>query len=338
MAAVLVAGAGLFVAGPAQAAPPDTHGFVLWNGGFTVPSGTWPPATTVTPTIPGRYRILFPGQAAPGGVVHVTPVNDAARWCQAVKWGASGADELVYVDCYQPGGIRVPTAFSAFFESRSSGTTGQFGYVFTDPSGFIVSEFNSAGAGNGVTPIGPGLWEVTLKGLATPGPVDGGIQVTAVSGGPARCKVAKWASSTSDQLVVVACFDASGLPLNTAFTLTYQYEVSLYGAVAPPKYFGYAWDVPPAGPPTTNFNSQVGLGLNAIVPAGPGLTLVVFPQLAVLPDNIQVTAFGSGPEYCGLLTSWTHSGTDTVVRDVSCYDSAGNRTTTGFLISANSQF
>jgi hypothetical protein len=211
--------------------------------------------------------------------------------------------------------------------------------VFADPSGLVLSEYNSAGAGNGVTVVGPAQWAVTLKGLGTPGPVDGGIQVTAVNSSvPARCKVIKWASSPSDQLIYVACFDASGAPFKTAFTLTYQYEQSLYGAAWPPKYFGYAWNAPPTGPASTNANSQTGPGTNTIVPAGLGLSLVTFPRLAVLPDTIQVTAIGPGPEYCGLLTFWAHLGPDTVVRDVSCYDSAGKRATSGFLISANSAF
>ena len=60
---------------PAQAAVPDRFGFVLWNGSAVVPSGTVPAATTVLFSPPGRYRITFPGQAAHGGVVHVTAIN-----------------------------------------------------------------------------------------------------------------------------------------------------------------------------------------------------------------------------------------------------------------------
>jgi hypothetical protein len=36
-------------AAPAQAAVPDGHGFVLWNGAAIVPDSTWPPVTDVAP-------------------------------------------------------------------------------------------------------------------------------------------------------------------------------------------------------------------------------------------------------------------------------------------------
>jgi hypothetical protein len=72
-AAAALATVGL--AAPAEAAVPDGHGFVQWNGTAVVPSGTWPPATTVTPGGGGLYRVIFPGQAAKGGVVHVTAIS-----------------------------------------------------------------------------------------------------------------------------------------------------------------------------------------------------------------------------------------------------------------------
>jgi hypothetical protein len=342
VALTAVAGA-LALAAPAHAALPDAAGFVLWNGGATVPSGTWPAATTVVPGAPGQYKITFAGLAARGGVVHVTAVNDAPRWCQAAAWVASGTDEVVLVNCYAPGGTPAATAFSAFFESSSrppAPINGRFGYVDSNPNALILSEYNSSGAANGVSVLGIGQWLVKLPGLGTTGPVDGSVQVTAVNPAtPARCKVIRWVSTPGDQLVAVACFDAFGAPFPTRFTMTYQYNQSLYGAGWPPRQFGYAWNAPPLGPASTNFNSQLGAGANGILPSGTGLSLVTFPNLgAAPPDNIQVTAAGPGPEFCGLSTFWVHSGPTIVVRNVSCYDSLGVRTNTGFTISANSEF
>ena len=335
--------AGLALAGAdtaAQAAVPDRLGFVLWNGSAPVASGTSPATTTVTVLGVGRYEVLFPGQAAAGGVVHVTAINSAPHWCQVNGFGPSGADEKVLISCHRVGGAPDPSAFSAIFSSSSGPAAGggAFGYVNSQVTGALVSQYNSAGLANTASHTSTGQWLVKFPGLATPGPVDGSLQATAVSPQvPARCKVAAWSSSGGSQTVKVSCFDAGGAPLDTQFTLTYQYQRSLYGAVMPPKYFGYLWNSPPLGPASTNFNSQVGPGANTISSSGIGLSLVRFPLLGAPPDDVQVTAAGGGSEFCGLNWAWTYSGTDTIVRDVNCFTNAGAPVNTGFLISDNSR-
>ncbi|WP_432984281.1 hypothetical protein [Dactylosporangium sp. CA-233914] len=336
----LAAGAVAWTA-PASAAMPDKFAFVLWNGSATVPTGTTPSATTVVTGPPGRYRITFPGAAAARGVVHTTAINTVPHWCQANSWGPVGSDEVVYVDCYKAGGTPDFTPFTAFFESSSppnAAISGHFGYVDAQPTGALVSQFNSAGAVNSVSPMAVGVWAVKMPGLATPGPIDGSLQATAVATTPARCKVLKWSSGASGQLVYVGCFDATGAPVNTRFTLTYQYQTSLYGAKIPPKYFGYLWYAPPLGPVSTNFNSVTGPGTNGLASAGIGLFLLKFPNLAVTPDTVQVTAAGSNSDFCTMNTPWFHFPPDTVVRDVNCFTNAGTPVDTGFLVSVNSQF
>jgi hypothetical protein len=329
----------LTAAAPAGAALPDKFAFVQWNGAATVATGTVPAATTVAVGPPGRYRILFPGAAAARGVVHVTAINVIPHWCQANIWGPAGADEVVYVDCYRAGGIPDFTPFAAIFESSSPPTfaiSGRFGYVDAQPTGALVSQFNSAGALNTVTPLAVGSWLVRMPALSTPGPVDGSLQATAVNAAPARCKVARWSSAPAGQQILVNCYGPTGLPLNTRFTLTYQYQQSLYGAAWPPRYFGYLWNAPPLGPASTNFNSQLGPAANTLLPAGTGLSLVRFPLLAVPPATVQVTATGPTSDFCNLLQQWVYSGGDIWVRDVVCYTNAGVRVDSGFLISANS--
>ncbi|BCB88434.1 hypothetical protein [Phytohabitans suffuscus] len=343
--AAALATAGL--AAPAQAAVPDGHGFVLWDGAATVPASTWPPATVVTPGGFGLYRIIFPGQAARGGVVHVTAVNGGPVWCQALRWGPSGADEIAYIRCYKAGGAPVDTPFSAVFASSSppDGFPGRYGYVHANLTGGVIDQYNSSMALNSVVPLGPpGQYHVRLPGLGTPGPFDGGIQVTAVHPNTgAHCQVAKWSSNPGGQDVVVLCFDGAGAPFNTWFTLSYQYERSLFGSLAPPKFFGYLWNMPPppapnVGPPPTNFNSQLGPGANAAASSGLGLTLVGFRALAQRPDNVQVTAFGHLGEFCNLQAPWGYSGTTVLVRNVACYTAAGVRADSGSLTSYNSEF
>lgn len=331
--ALAAGGVALAVAVPAQAAVPDRFGFVLYNGAAVVPTGTFPAATTVAPGLPGQYKVTFPGVGAKGGIVHVTPINPKAHWCQVEKFGLSGTNEVVIIGCYLPGGVRDKTAFSLVYTSSSGKplTPGAYGYVDAQPTGALVSQYNSAGAANSVTHTAPGRWVVKLPGLATPGPQAGSLQATAVNAGtPARCKVNNWASSAAGQQVVVWCFNSAGALADTRFQLSFQYQRAVYGGANPPKLFGYLWYHPPLGPPVTNVNSLLGPGANSATPAGTGLTLLQYKAIAAPPDDVQVTAFGGKNEFCGLLTAWVRSGSTVIVRDVVCWTNSGTQFTTGF--------
>jgi hypothetical protein len=324
------------VAGPVGAAVPDRYGFVLWNGAV-VGTGTTPAASTVAVIGVGQYKIDFVGQAAAGGVAHVTAINTVPHWCQINAFGPSGADEIVAVSCHKVGGALDPTAFSAIFDSSTGPVgPGSFGYVNSTAGGGLISQYNSSGAGNAVVHAGAGQWTVNFPGVASPGPMDGSLQATAVSqpGVPMRCKILSWASGGAGQTVKVNCYNAGGVLTDTQFTLTYQYLRALYGGFAPPKYFGYLWNQPVGGPVSTNYNNPAGPGANVLTPGV--LATVQFPLLAVLPDDIQVTAYGSGPNFCGLTNPWTHSGTTTIARDVNCFTNAGAGVASGFFISDNS--
>ncbi|MBB5869190.1 hypothetical protein F4553_002569 [Allocatelliglobosispora scoriae] len=339
-AAVLLATLGAVALGtpPAAAAVPDRLGFVLWNGGAVVPTGTTPAATTVTLIGVGRYQVKFPGQGIAGGVVHVTAINAVAHWCQAEQWFPSGVDEIAYIRCYKAGGVLDYTAFSAIFY-RSSGPSpyGTYGYVDANPGGGTISQYNAAGAVNTVTHVGVGKWQVKFPGIGTAGPKDGSLQATAVNSATgARCNIANLASTPAQQDVFVYCFASAGAPLDTRFTLTYQYRPSLYGRAFAPKYYGYYHWVPGAGPASTNFNSQLGFGANTPAVAGVGLVTIKFPSIAFLPDTLQVSTFGTVPNWCSLSAPWQHFGTDTVAQNVNCFTVNGTPVHYGFFASANS--
>lgn len=337
LGAVALLGTMLVSATPAQAAVPNRFGFVLYNGAV-VAAGTTPAATTVVPLAVGIYQVTFPGQAFSGGVVHVTAISNGPRWCQAQSWAPSGANEVVIIRCYRAGGVLDNSGFSAFFTTSSGpGAGGPYGYVDTQASGAIVSQYNAAGAPNTVTPIAVGQWSVKFPGIGSGGPIDGSVQVTAVATVPTRCKIRNWTSIPAQQEVNVLCFNAAGALVNSRFTVSYQQKTSLYGPAIPPKYFGYLWNNPPVGPPTTNFNSQLGFSANTLTPAGVGLSLVTFPAIGFNPLTVQVTAAGSNANFCGLNFPWTVAGTTLYVRDVSCYTNAGAAINTGFTVSANSR-
>jgi hypothetical protein len=337
VAAVATAG----LAEPAQAAVPDRFGFALFSGG--VVSEQFPPATTVTPGAPpGRWIVRFPGQGIVGGVVHVTAVHNAVaappgRWCQADTWGPAGADEIVRVSCYAPGGALDPTpGFSVLF-TRSSGVfagSGLYGNVDSTGAGAIVSQYNSVGALNTVAHVGVGLYSVFFPGLGTPGPNDGHVQVTAVNPGVgARCKVAAWASSPNGQSLRIMCFNSAGALADNRFTVSYQFRRSLYGPALPPGRFGYLWNVPPLGPPPTVF----GTGGAPTLVGGPPAWGATFPLIFASPGTMQVTAFGANNFFCGLVTPWLSAGGNVIAR-IGCYTNAGAPVNTGFFAGYSSRF
>ncbi|MEU3167066.1 hypothetical protein [Streptosporangium sp. NPDC006930] len=318
----------------AQAAVPNRWGFAVVDVTSGVPdinhqAGSWAPGfnVTVTPGVVGQTYVRFPQLAINGGVVHVTAISQNAYWCQVQKWGPSGPDLMVAVQCYRYGGAQVFTPYSIVFE-QSTGTLPApqaFGYVHHNGAG-IADQFNSAGGVNTVAG-GAGVWTVNLPGLGSASAA-GNLQVTAVnSSQPARCKVGAWSPGVGAQAVQVRCHNATNAPLNTGWTLTYQRERAITGAAIPPKNFAYTFDTNPANPgpyaPTPaglNYNSQG--ATNTIQSSGLGLRLVTFPKVGLLQDQVQVTAYGPGPEFCNLQTLWsTFSGT-AIVRNVACYDAA----------------
>ncbi len=321
---------GLVSAAPgAQAAVPDRWGFAFVDVFSGTPvlahqAGTLAPIT-VSPGATGQVKVTFPGIATPGGVAHVTAVSPNAEWCQLQTWVAATPDEVALVQCYKYGGAPVFVPFTIVFE-QSSGllpAPQALGYVHYDGSS-TVTQFNSAGALNTVTPGPVGVWTVTLPGLGSAAP-EGGLQVTAVDRAqPARCKIGGWSSAPGAQTVQVLCHNATNTPLKTGWTLTYQRQRAITGAAGPPKYFGYTFDVNPTTPGPyapvpagVNFNS---LGApNTIKNSVPGRE-VTFPKVGYLRDHVQVTAFGSGPEYCNLLKVWATPPNDAIVGGIKCYN------------------
>ena len=134
-----------------------------------------------------------------------------------------------------------------------------------------------------------------------------------------------WAPSATGQKIQVRCHDATLNPLKTGWNLTYHRERAITGGAIPPKNFGYTFDVSPAtvgpyipAPVGINYNSQG--SFNDIQSAGLGLRLVTFHKVGVLQDNVQVTAYGPGPEYCNLISIWATYANDAIVRDIACYN------------------
>ena len=323
----------------ATAADPPRWGFaVIRSDGspdYSRQGGSWPGGYWVQTTLggPGQVFVRFPqiGRAS-GGVAHVTAITLSADWCQVEGWWQSGADEIVAVQCHRHGVGPIASWFSLSFGDSSQylSMPQAFGYVHWDGSA-VVSRFNSSGpaAVNTVEPTSlPGAWWAVLPGFGSEFHA-GNIQVTAVDPSvPARCKVAGWQPTPPAQRIVVRCYDATGAPLNTGWSLTYHRERPVAGPSESNRFaytfhIAFGTSVSPMTMAYLNYNSRGGTVQISSNPDGPKKQVVFTAVGGTSPDNVQVTAVGYNAEFCNLSGPWVWDITRVMIRHVACYD--GNR-------------
>nr|WP_052479091.1 hypothetical protein [Kibdelosporangium sp. MJ126-NF4]CEL21926.1 hypothetical protein [Kibdelosporangium sp. MJ126-NF4]CTQ92706.1 hypothetical protein [Kibdelosporangium sp. MJ126-NF4] len=269
----------------------------------------------------GRYEVLFPKTSGKRGIVHVTAAGPQPSWCQVPGWKMANDGLHVFVDCYKHGGTPANNQFSVLF-TESSGpvppSADLHSYVFSDALGNVIHDFSSAGPSIVVGQSSTGVYKVHIP-LSGANDHGGNYQVTAVGSKPARCKIQSRDWSPNGQFAVVACFDGSSKPFDTAWTLSYNRQRPVVGEYGPPRLFGHVW-VTLGLPPLANFNS---VGATNTVSFGAGQYLVTFPKVGMKEDHVQVTAIGKGPDYCGLSNLWFTFDNGGVVRNVECYDATG---------------
>ncbi|GAA1816094.1 hypothetical protein GCM10009682_41250 [Luedemannella flava] len=341
-------------ASPAAAAPADQWGFAYFDnptppaGWITLdPNRQWSTSRVAFPAdlvtgyriAAGRYYVRFPHLAAAGaGIVHVTAVNRTGQYCETMFARDSGADLIVGVACFKPGGAPDDSRFTVMFTLGSGGgatwAPGAYAFVRYGTAG-IVAQDNSTGALNGAGPIGVGAYSVKLPGVAVAGSLAGNLQATAIgpNAQPRRCKIAKWGVSGVDVVAYVFCFDAAGVRTNTEFAVSYHRERPIV-ATYPPKYFGYVWTPDLAGP--SNYNNLYGFGANSGAPVIglPGHYAYKFPGIAVKETHAQVTAYGDDPNYC-TIADW--SGSPDLLLRLVCFTNTGATAPTSFFATTNSR-
>lgn len=350
----LLAGTALAFA-PARAAHamlPDA-----WGYGYYDPSAPAPGPLTDTLTSVGSggqvvsaagnsYLVEFPKVGAKQGVVHVTaisrtgnPTPQPPSWCEPDAWYLSGSDEFVKVTCWVISGgtaVPFPTGFVITYVSAtfSGPPVPDFAYAQSDGGSSLLTQFNSSGAPLSVGHIGTGLWTIQLPGVGPGGTTLGGdFQVTGEGGAaPARCKVGRWVNSGGTQSAVVFCFNGgTGAPMDTGWSLTYQFKLNLHGQA--PKAWGYF--LQQAGAPVlTNFDSLNGWGTASSAPTPPAGITVLFPSIGFSAKpyaTANVTTFGSGPEFCRLgelggPPPWVDNSGTLQIRSVDCFTGSGTST------------
>jgi hypothetical protein len=256
-----------------------------------------------------RFEHLSPG----GGHVQVTAVGSVARDCKVTGW--VGVD--VGVRCFDASGAPADSVFS-LLHLRPSIYADHVAFAWAnDPTAAVYAPSESYGH-NPFDPIkiqrqGTGRYRVEFRRHSEEGPTFGHPQVTAYGNDSHRCQVQRWSSD----FVYVDCYDVSGAPVDTRFTVLLLEPSSTDQSMAfawadQPVTVGYAPDSRYAHNPTGAPILATRLGVGHYEMVFDGLDS---PPLDV--SNVQVSAYGVAPALCQLET-W-----DADSASVRCFDAAG---------------
>ena len=178
---------------------------------------------------------------------------------------------------------------------------------------------------NTITRTGVGSYTVRLPDL---GAVSGTVLVTAYGSTANYCKALSWGPSGTAQLVNIRCFTATGVPIDTRFTMSYANHSGVAGSD-----LAYVWANQPTAAsymPSQPYQANSSGATNQIQRLGMGIYLVKLPNLGRSAGNVQVTAYGPGPERCKV-GSWRPNGTEQDIR-VFCRTPSGTPADTKFTL------
>jgi hypothetical protein len=193
-------------------------------------------ANVVTRVGPGQYEVRFTGLAAGGGTAQATPVG-ANVLCNVAPWAPAGADLVVPVLCSNLAGAPADSAFTLSVTKPARASSGRFAYVLDDRPGNatytprLAVQFNSSGKRNRIQRVSPGVYRVTLPGLAG---TTGTVKVVAFGASFAVCQALTVASHARDRVVDVACSVPGHLVSDAAFLLSFADRTSILGVAHAP--------------------------------------------------------------------------------------------------------
>ncbi|MFI5495118.1 hypothetical protein [Actinoplanes sp. NPDC051859] len=173
-----------------------------------------------------------------------------------------------------------------------------------------------------------GLYGVYLPEL---GARAGTVQVTAYGTDSAYCKVQSWGPVGTAQKVLVKCLDRTGAPIDSQFTLSYFNKTGMGGT--PMAYVFASQPTAASYTPPANYSYNSTGGINKITKAAApaGVYTVDAPSLGAAGGHVQVTAYGTGTEWC---TAWNWAPAGTAQRiHVRCYNAGGQPADTKFTLS-----
>ncbi|HEX6764948.1 MAG TPA: hypothetical protein VF103_05705, partial [Polyangiaceae bacterium] len=303
--------------------------FFSYNSAGATPTWFKPTGTT------GVYEVTFANlgtsSSANGAGGDVQAVaHEPFKHCNPKSWGTSGTSLKVTVVCFDRFGNQSDTKFVTAFRRMVTPVDQPSGYLraylwsqFEGPSTSAPAfySFNSMGGTNTVEWTGTGSYRVRLPQMVS-GANGGTVMVSAygTSGVSMRyCKVAGWfGSGVPGELEVdVNCFDSSGMPANSRFTLSYGLtSFDKVGSAA------FAWADQPTAPSYTpdtfyqrdilstnadpgNYSTTALSGTLTIDKTGTASYRVNVPNLnATGTTNVLVTSYGFEDSNFCWIDSW----------------------------------
>jgi hypothetical protein len=227
------------------------------------------------------------------------------------------------------GGIAVAAAMAASIVA-TTGTAAQAapfrgaGYVWSGNPADRNYSFNSSNLGfgtpiNTVTWLSTGRYRVTYPNI---GILGGTAHVTAYGSGSERCKVEGWGTNgNGGQDVTYRCTTVWGTLVDTLFSASYTNINSVYGGAR----LAYLWANDPYTPgpytPSSTYQFNSSGGLSTITRSDVGTYTVEIPGAVSYGGHIQVTAYGSGNEYCKS-AGWGTNGVS-LLATVRCFSAGG---------------
>jgi hypothetical protein len=303
----------------------------------------------------GHYSVQFSGLASNTGNVQVTSYGGRSGHCKVAGWGPSGADELVEIRCFAADGAPQDNLYVVTFDSDESTPWAERAYLWNNlpsSSGTPAPEYQS-GEGSALGTItfnGTGDYTVNLP-IGDLGIRERGIaHVTAYGTDAVYCVWHPFADiPTTVATINVRCYDPSGAPANSMFSLSYGRFAPLeantisYAHADQPQAASYI--VPADRSAAVSYQCWSGGPSDSIQVTrnDVGFYTVTFPTIAFAlgtqprKDTVMVTASESGAHRCHV-RGWYGAGSNTKV-DVLCTNAAGTALDSMFGITyATNQF
>ncbi len=165
--------------------------------------------------------------------------------------------------------------------------------------------------------------------------------MTAFSSTPSFCKASDWDAAGADERVDVLCFDSTGAPADTRFTLAFADDTSILADGAPS---GYVWGNDAAAPaytPNSAYQYNSTGATNTIARTATGRYTVTLPGLgsslvATNDGTVHVTAHHTTSKRCELVgyrSGFVAQPSPTPLYvDVACHTAAGTPSDSKFVV------
>jgi hypothetical protein len=189
----------------------------------------------------GEYSVTFGGQNFVGGTAEVSAVGMDSDYCEVGGWGPSGNDQEVNVNCFATDGTPADSQFALLFSKGSPNGSASYTYAWASnpwsTTNYVPSTTYQSGAiaacpseptpaPVNITPLSTGVYSVNFPGMFFSNTVGGlnmsNVKVSAYGWSGEYCSVSGWSGTTANASATVVCFDASGNPVDSYFTVTYS--------------------------------------------------------------------------------------------------------------------